>query len=59
LRNTGLLKFTRDGSDNRQWKHLPQKNDEEEELWHLQTWEEEDEEEEDETEQRQHTTQGK
>jgi hypothetical protein len=44
LRNTGLIKFTRGGSDNRQWRHIPQ--DEEEESWHLQTWDEEEEEEE-------------
>lgn len=40
LRNTGLFKFTRGGSDNRQWRHIPQ---DEEETWHLQTWEEEEE----------------
>lgn len=46
LRNTGLLKFTRDGDDTRQWKQIPQQD--EEESWHLQTWEEEDEEDENE-----------
>ncbi|CAO3644952.1 unnamed protein product [Mucor fragilis] len=47
LRNTGLLKFTRDGVDNRQWRHLPQ-NDygQEEELRYLNTWSEHEEEEE-------------
>lgn len=41
LRNTGLLKFAREGNDNRQWRHVPQ---DEEESWHLQPWEEEEDE---------------
>lgn len=43
LRNTGLVRFSRDGVDNRQWSHAPQ-HDDEEESWHLNTWPEEDEE---------------
>jgi hypothetical protein len=54
LRNTGLLRFSRDGADNRQWDHLPQNNyDEEEELSHLNTWTERNEEV-DESEQQRH-----
>lgn len=49
LRNTGLLRFTRDGTDNRQWRHLPQDDyGQEEELRYLNTWSEHEEEEEDE-----------
>lgn len=49
LRNTGLLRFARDGADNRQWSHLPQNDyDQEEELTHLNAWVEQDEEEEEE-----------
>ncbi|KAL9560130.1 hypothetical protein MBANPS3_000094 [Mucor bainieri] len=53
LRNTGLLRFARDGADNRQWRHLPQ-NDygQEEELRYLHTWSEQEEEEEEEDLQR-------
>jgi hypothetical protein len=46
LRNTGLVRFSRDGVDNRQWSHLPQHDQDEEESWHLNTWPEEEEEEE-------------
>ncbi|CAO0794202.1 unnamed protein product [Mucor circinelloides] len=53
LRNTGLLRFTRDAADNRQWTHLPQNDyDQEEELRFLNTWSEHEEEEEEEEEER-------
>ncbi|KAI7892853.1 uncharacterized protein EV154DRAFT_561969 [Mucor mucedo] len=46
LRNTRLLKFTRDGDDYRPWKQVSRQN--EEESWHLQPWDEEHEEDENE-----------
>lgn len=37
LRGTGLVKFSRDGTDNRQWQQIPH-HDEEEQSWPLQSW---------------------
>ncbi|KAG2235998.1 hypothetical protein INT48_004328 [Thamnidium elegans] len=36
LRGTGLVKFSRDGTDNRQWQQVPQQD--EEDSWDLQDW---------------------
>lgn len=39
LRGTGLVKFSRDGTDNRQWRQVPQQD--EEDSWDLQDWNQE------------------